>query len=78
MLESLFDKVADLKTCNFLKRDSNTNASGGYYKIFKNSFFYRTPLVGTSDSLTTVQSSQRGCLFFDFLPQCAFDFDKKT
>ena len=38
-----------------LKRDSNTGASGGYYKIFKNSFFYRTPLVATSDSPTTVQ-----------------------
>ena len=29
----------DLQTCNFIKKDSNTGA----FKVFKNTFFYRTP-----------------------------------
>ena len=38
----------------FLKGDSNKGVSCGYFKIFKNNFFYGTPLVAASDSPTTV------------------------
>ena len=48
VLESLFDKVADLKACECIKIDSNTGFFCEYCKIFKNSFFYRTPLVTAS------------------------------
>ena len=34
-------------------------------------------LMAASDSPTTVQLSQLGCLFFDLVPPRAFDFDKK-
>ena len=33
--------------------------------------------MAASDSPTTAQQSQLGCLFFDFAPLCAFDFDQK-
>ena len=33
--------------------------------------------MAVSDSPTTVQQSQLGCLFFDFAPPRAFDFDQK-
>ena len=35
-------------------------------------------LMAASDSPTTVQLSQLGCLFFDLVPPRAFDFDKKA
>ena len=38
MLESLFNKVAGLKTFNLIKNHSNTGVSCEYYKIFKNTF----------------------------------------
>ena len=46
-------------------------------KIFTNSFFYRTPTVAASDSPTTVQQRQLGCLFFDIASPLAFNFDQK-
>ena len=38
-------------------------------KFLRAIFFSRTPPVAASDSPTTVQQSQLGCLFFDFAPQ---------
>ena len=41
VLESLFNRVAGLKACNFIKRDSNTATqvfSWEYCKIFKNTY----------------------------------------
>ena len=70
-------KLQTFRLAIFFKRDSNICVSCGYCEIFKNSFFYRTPPVAASDSPTTVQQSQLGCLFFDFPPQRAFDFDQK-
>ena len=32
--------------------------------------------MAASDSPTTAQESQLGCLFFDFAPPRAFDFDQ--
>ena len=38
-LESLFNKVADLKVCNFIKKETPPQLfSCRYHKIFKNSF----------------------------------------
>ena len=43
MLESLFNKVAGLKSCIFIKKETPTQLfSCEYCEIFKNSFFYRT------------------------------------
>ena len=44
VLESLFNKVAVLRVCNFIKEDSNTgaftwNLQTFYYKHFKNNYF---------------------------------------
>ena len=33
--------------------------------------------MAASDSPTTAQQSQLGCLFFDFVPPRAFNFDQK-
>ena len=43
VLESLFNKVAVLKTCNFIKKRLQD-------EIFKSSFFYRTPVTTTSET----------------------------
>ena len=54
--------------CNFIKEETPTQVLlCEYCKIFKNCFFYRSPPVAASDSPTTVQYSQLGCLFF-YLP----------
>ena len=54
-LESLFSKVAGLKACNFVKDNPTQVFSCEYCKIFKNTFFYKTPSVAafafTSHSL---------------------------
>ena len=63
VLGSLFNKIAGIKVCNFLKIDSNTGFSCGYCKICKNSFLVQnlrwlllTVLpVAASDNPTTVQ-----------------------
>ena len=44
---------------------------------FLRTVFYRTPLVAASESPTIAQQSQLGCLFYDFTPPSAFDFDQK-
>ena len=38
-LESLFDKVGVLRTCNLSEEDSNTDVSCELYKLFSNNFF---------------------------------------
>ena len=38
---------------------------------------YRAPSATDSDSPTTAQQSQLGCLFFDFAPPRAFNFGQK-
>ena len=38
---------------------------------------YTKPPVAASDSPTTAQESQLGCLFFEFTPPRAFNFDQK-
>ena len=45
VLESLFNKVPDLKPANLLKRNSSASVSGKFYEIFKNTFSYVTPLT---------------------------------
>ena len=44
VLESLFNKVAGLNVCIFIKKETATQMlSCEYCEMFKNSFFYRTP-----------------------------------
>ena len=50
VLESLFNKVAGLKLCNFMikrldQRCFPVNIHIEYFNIFENSFYYRTPPV---------------------------------
>ena len=46
VLESLFNKVAGLKICRFIKKETPTQVfSYEYREIFKDSFFYIRPLV---------------------------------
>ena len=46
MLESFFNKVADLKVCNFIKKGTLTLLFFCEYgEIFKHSFFHKTPPV---------------------------------
>ena len=62
MLGSLFNKVAELKVCNFLKKQTPTQVFlVDIGKFFNNSFFYRTSPVVVSDSPTRVKSAR--CLF---------------
>ena len=65
-------KLRDFRPVTFLKRDSNTGISCGYSKISKNSFFHRTRWL-----LVLLEYRELGCLFIDFLPPRAFDFDQK-
>ena len=49
MLESLFNEVAGLKSCNFIKKRFQTQVfSCEIRKIFSKTFFYRTPPVAAS------------------------------
>ena len=45
MLKSLFNKVAGL---NCLKKNSDTEFSYAFFKVLKNTSFYRTPAVAAS------------------------------
>ena len=46
VLEFLFNKVAGLKICSFIKKETPTQVfSYEYCEIFKDSFFYIRPLV---------------------------------
>ena len=51
-------KMQAFRPATFLRRDVNTGVSCGYCEIFKNSIFYRTSPVVTSDNPTTVQYSK--------------------
>ena len=46
-------------------------------KFLRAAFFQNTSFRTASGSPTTVQQIQVGCLFFDFAPPRAFDFDQK-
>ena len=48
MLESFFNSVAGFRPATLLIKNCNTGFSCEYYEIFKNNFFYRTPLVTAS------------------------------
>ena len=48
MLGSLFNKVAGLRSANFLKIDSNTGVSCGYCKTLENSSTHATRTVAAS------------------------------
>ena len=49
MLESLFNKVTCLMTCNFIKKETATQVFFcEYHKMFGNSFFYGIPPVTVS------------------------------
>ena len=48
MLESLFNKVADLKAYNFIKKRFQHRCFPVTIAKFLKAFFYRTPLVAAS------------------------------
>ena len=48
-------KLQAFRPVTFLKRDSNTGVSCRCCEIFKNSFFYRKPVVAASESPTRVE-----------------------
>ena len=48
MLESLINNAAGLHSCNFIKETPTQVFSCEYCEIFKNSFYYRAPLVTAS------------------------------
>ena len=48
---TLFNEVADLKNCNFIKRDSNTGISREICEIFKNIYFEECLQTTTSTLL---------------------------
>ena len=51
MLESLFNKIEELKACNFITKETPTQVySCEYFKICKKTFFYRTHPVAASES----------------------------
>ena len=67
-------KLQAFNLATLLKRNSNTGGSCGIAKFLRTSFFAS---ASASESPTTVEESQRGCLFFDFTPPRPFDFDQK-
>ena len=77
VFRSLFNKAAGLKICNFFKNKLQHRCFLWILQNFEGQFSYTTPPVAVSDSPPTVQQSQLGCLFFDFAPPRAFDFDLK-
>ena len=77
MLGSLFNKVAGLKVCKYFRNRLLDRCFLWILQNFSEYFSYTTPPVTASDSPTTVQESQPGCLLFDFAPPRAVDFDQK-
>ena len=67
MLESLVNKGADPKACNFVKQTSTQKFFSEYCEISKSRFFYRTPPVASSYFLEP--------LFNAFHPSIAFDIE---
>ena len=51
VLESLFIKVTGLKASNFIKQKLQHRCFLEIWEISKNIFYYKTPLVGTSENL---------------------------
>ena len=49
-----FNKVVGLRSETLLKRDSGIEVFCEFCEIFKNSFFYRTPPVATSEKMEKV------------------------
>ena len=44
VLESLFDEVARLQACNFIKKETQTQVlSCEFWEILENTFFHKTP-----------------------------------
>ena len=75
MLGSLFNEVAGFQACNFLK-ETPTQDFPVDIAIFLRTFFIIKHLQWLF--LTVLpQCSKVGCLFFDFAPPRAFDFDQK-
>ena len=54
-----FNKVADLRPATLFKTLAQT-FSCGFWKIFKNTYFYRTPSVAASDSDSLQKQSPGG------------------
>ena len=73
MLGSLFNKVASSDEQLF-KKETLTQVFPVYIAKFLRTAFYIACLVAAPDSLTTVQVSQLGCLFFGLAPPCDFDY----
>ena len=48
VLESFFNKVAGPQGCKYMKKRLQHRCFPKYCETFKNSFFYRTPLVAAS------------------------------
>ena len=82
VLESLFNEVALLKACNFVKKETPTQVfSGEYCKIFKKSFFYRaSPLAASVKGFSPFQANV-SFLFTETLENICFSntfrWDKK-
>ena len=73
MLESFFDEVADLKAVSLLKETPTQMFCCEVCKIFKNTFFYRTPLVDTSSTLCFASG-----FLNTFVPNAPFPYSLKT
>ena len=52
MLKSLFNNVADLKACNFIKRDSDTGVFLSMLQIFKDTYREEYQRAAASDQKT--------------------------
>ena len=52
MLKSLFHNVADLKACNFIKRDSDTDVFLSMLQIFKDTYREEYQRAAASDQKT--------------------------
>ena len=70
LLESFFDEVAGLKAASLLKETSTQILS---CEIFKNTFFYGTPLVDTSSTLCFASG-----FLNTFVPNAPFPYSLKT
>ena len=64
-------KLQDFKSATFLKRDSNTGASCGYCKFFKNSFFIAHLRRRSSNGGF---QGVRAPALFQYSPNCALKF----
>ena len=74
---SLFNKVADLQTCNIFKKRLQHRCFLWILWTFQDQLFYRKPPEAASDSPTIIQWSQLGCFLFDFAPSRAFELELK-